>query len=111
MLTTARKKTYKFTQLAVSTSVSMKNLEVIDVYTTKNGDSAGAMTITCRVDGKEIDVRTEVLKDANGIIVTEQDFRGKTIDVKGLIEYFDLNDTGNGTYQIKVYSLDDITIH
>ena len=106
-----QEKTYKFTQLAVSTSVSMKNLEVIDVYTTKNGDSAGAMTITCRVDGKEIDVRTEVLKDANGIIVTEQDFRGKTIDVKGLIEYFDLNDTGNGTYQIKVYSLDDITIH
>ena len=89
----------------------MKNLQVVEVYTTKNGDSAGAMTLTCRVDGKEIDVRTEVLKDATGNIVTENAFKGKTIDVKGLIEYFDLNDTGNGTYQIKVYSLDDITIH
>ena len=106
-----QEKTYKFTQLAVSTSVSMKNLQVVEVYTTKNGDSAGAMTLTCRVDGKEIDVRTEVLKDATGNIVTEDSFKGKTIDVKGLIEYFDLNDTGNGTYQIKVYSLDDITIH
>ena len=104
-------KTFKFTRLAVSTAVSMKNLQVVDLYTTKTGDSAGAITITCKVDGKEIDIRTEVLKDANGNIVTEQDFRGKTIDVQGLIEYFDLNNTGNGTYQIKVYTLDDITIH
>ena len=89
----------------------MKNLQVVDVYTTKNGDSAGAMTLTCRVDGKEIDIRTEVLKDANGNIVTEQYFMYKTIDVCGLIDYFDLNDTGNGTYQIKVYTLSDITVH
>ena len=104
-------KTYKFTQLAVSTCVSMKNLKVIDVYTTKNGDSAGAMTLTCQVDGKTIDIRTEVLKNENGVIVTEQTFRGATIDVRGLIDYFDLNDTGNGTYQIKVYTFSDITIH
>lgn len=104
-------KTVKYTQAAVSTLVAMKNLQVIDVYTTKSGDSAGAMTLTCKVDGKEIDVRTEVLKDALGNVVTEDYFRGKTIDVQGLIDYFDLNDTGNGTYQIKVYSLDDVTIH
>ena len=103
--------TFKFTRIAVSTSVSMKNLKVIDVYTTKNGSSAGAMTLTCQVDGKEIDIRTEVLKDANGNIVDEQYFRGATIDVCGLIDYFDLNDTGNGTYQIKVYTLSDITLH
>lgn len=104
-------KTFKYTQLAVSTSISMKNLQVIDAYTTKQGDSAGAITLTCSVDGYEIDVRTEVLKDADGNIVTEQYFLNKTIDVKGLIDYFDLNDTGNGTYQIKVYSLNDITVH
>ena len=63
------------------------------------------------VDGKTIDVRTEVLKDANGNLVTEQYFLGETIDVQGLIDYFDLENTGNGTYQIKVYSFDDITIH
>lgn len=104
-------KTLKYTQAAVSTLVAMKNLKVIDVYTTKTGDSAGAMTLTCQVDGKTIDVRTEVLKDATGNVVTESYFLNKTIDVQGLIDYFDLNDTGNGTYQIKVYSLDDVTIH
>ena len=104
-------KTFKFTQACVSTLVAMKNLQVIDVYTTKTGDSAGAMTLTCRVDGKEIDVRTEVLKDATGNVITESYFAGKTIDVQGLIDYFDLNDTGNGTYQIKIYSLDDVVIH
>ena len=105
-------KTYKFTQISVSTAVAMKNLEVIDVYTTKNGDNAGAMTLTCKAEnGKTIDVRTEVLKDENGRIVTEEYFMYKTIDVKGLIDYFDLNDTGNGTYQIKVYTLGDVTVH
>ena len=70
------------------------------------------MTLTCKAEnGKTIDVRTEVLKDENGRIVTEEYFMYKTIDVKGLIDYFDLNDTGNGTYQIKVYTLGDVTVH
>ena len=105
--------TFKFTRLCVSTAVAMKNLQVIDVYTTKNGDNAGAMTLTCKVEGSNqtIDVRTEVLKDADGKIITEEYFMYKTIDVQGLIDYFDLNDTGNGTYQIKVYTLDDVTVH
>ena len=51
-----------------------------------------------------------IFKDENGKIVTEEYFMYKTIDVKGLIDYFDLNDTGNGTYQIKVYALGDVTV-
>ena len=90
----------------------MKNLYVKDVYTTRNGNSAGAMTLTCEdADGNEIDIRTEVLKDANGNVVTESAYLYKTIDVMGLIDYFDLNNTGNGTYQIKVFVTDDITVH
>ena len=105
-------KTYKFHTICISTAVAVKDLKVIDMYTTKNGDSAGAITITCRAeDGTEIDVRTEVLKDADGNVVTEQYFKNKTIDVQGLIEYFDLNNTGDGTYQIKVYTLSDVTVH
>lgn len=105
--------TFKFTRLCVSTAVAMKNLQVIDVYTTKNGDNAGAMTLTCKVEGssKTIDIRTEVLKNAEGKLITEEYFMYKTIDVQGLIDYFDLNDTGNGTYQIKVYTLNDVTVH
>ena len=97
-----------FTKLAVSTSISMKNLKVVDTYTTQ---SNGEMTLTCQVDGKTIDVRTALLKDADGNVITESYFKGATIDVQGIIDYFDLNDTGNGTYQIKVYSLDDIVKH
>ena len=56
-------------------------------------------------DGKEIDVRTIVLTDKNGDVVKASLFAGKTIDVKGVVDYF------SGEYQIKVYSLNDITIH
>ena len=100
---------FKYTELAVSTSISMKNLKVVDTYTTQ---SNGEMTLTCRSeDGKTVSVRTALLKDANGNVITESYFTGTTIDVQGIVDYFDLNDTGNGTYQIKVYSLDDIVKH
>ena len=100
---------FKYTELAVSTSISMKNLKVVDTYTTQ---SNGEMTLTCRSeDGKTVSVRTALLKDASGNVITESYFTGTTIDVQGIVDYFDLNDTGNGTYQIKVYSLDDIVKH
>ncbi len=104
-------RTYKFCQIAISSAVSVNNLYVSDVYTTTKGDSAGAMTLTCTANGTTIDVRTEVLKDASGNVITEEYFLNKTIDVQGLIEYFDLNNTGDGSYQIKVYTLGDITVH
>ena len=105
-------KTYDYCKLAVSTSISMNGLYVKDVYTTKSGNSAGAMTLTCvDASGKEIDIRTEVLKDADGNVITQDAFLYKTIDVSGVIDYFDLNNTGNGTYQIKVFAMSDITVH
>jgi DNA/RNA endonuclease YhcR with UshA esterase domain len=38
-------------------------------------------------------------------MITANMFENKTIDVKGLVDLFD------GTYQIKVFSIDDITIY
>ena len=106
------KVTLPFVEVSVSTTISMKNLYVKDVYTTKSGNSAGAMTLTCEdANGNEIDIRTEVLKDANGNVVTQNAYLGRNIDVTGLIDYFDLNNTGNGTYQIKVFVTSDITVH
>ena len=49
-------------------------------------------------------VRTVVLTDANGNLVTADAFEGKTIDVRGIVDFFD------GQYQIKVFSVKDITI-
>ncbi len=99
-------KTVDYASLIMSTSVSMKNLEVLDVYTTQNGgESDGAMTLTCKVGEDYVDVRTIVLHDENGNLLTAADFLHKTIDVKGIVDYF------SGEYQIKVFTANDITVH
>lgn len=100
-------KTFDYGALAVSTSISMKNLQVVDTYTTTNPASSdvGAMTLTCMVDGARITVRTAVLKDADGNLVTEDAYAGKTIDVQGIVDCYD------GSYQIRVMSVNDIVVH
>ena len=92
-------KNIAYAELALNTSLTMKGLYVRDVYTTHNGgDNDGAMTLTCVADGQEITVRTIVLKTADGSIATADMIKGKTIEVTGIVEYF------NGDYQIKILS-------
>ncbi len=99
--------TLPYAQLAMSTSVQMNNLYVKSVYTTDNEESSsnGAMTLTCEVNGVTITIRTVVLFDENGKMITEDAYLGKTIDVRGIVDYFD------GDYQIKVFSRNDIIVH
>ena len=99
--------TLDYAFLAQSTSLEMRDLVVKSIYTTTSETSSdkGAMTLTCEANGVQISVRTAVLHDENGKLVTEEYFAGKTIDVKGLVDYF------SGTYQIKVLSLANINIH
>ncbi len=98
--------TAPYAQLAMNSSLEMTGLKVVDIYTTNNEESSskGAMTLYCVKDGIKVSVRTVVLHDADGKVVTESAYIGKTIDVKGIVDYF------NGTYQIKVFSAQDITI-
>lgn len=99
-------KTFDYAELAMSSSISMKDLYVKDVYTTvSNTDSNGAMTLTCEVDGITVTVRTAVLRDENKNVITADAYKGKTIDVQGIIDYF------SGEYQIKVISAKDINVH
>ena len=86
--------------------MEMKNLKVTNIYTTSDeaSSSYGAMTLNCEADGIPVTVRTEVLFDANKELVTEEVYKDKTIDVKGIVDYF------NGEYQIKVFSVNDIVI-
>ena len=100
-----------FLYLAQDASVSMKNLKVVSTYTTKKGDSKGAMTITCEINGQKVDVRTIVLRDADGNLITEDMFRGKTIDVYGTIDYYVPEGETTGTYQIQVFSINDVVFH
>jgi hypothetical protein len=95
-----------YAHLALSTTIAMNNLTVDSVYTTNNGgDSDGAMTLTCSSGESTVSVRTTVLKDSAGNVITEEYFLGKTIDVKGIVDFYD------GDYQIKVLSAKDIFIH
>ena len=100
------KKEFACKALVMNTTVTALNLKIKSIYTT-NGEassSKGAMTLTCEVNGHTISVRTEVLHDSEGNLVTEEDLEGKTIDVRGIIDYY------SGTYQIRVFKLSDITI-
>jgi len=100
-------KTLPFAEAALYTSVEMTDLEVVGVYTTENEESSsrGAMTLNCTAGGHPISVRTIVLRDENGEVVTQDAFIGRTVTVRGLIDYF------SGQYQIKVFSMENITIH
>ncbi len=100
-------KTFDYAELLMSTSISMKNLTVVDAYTTDNGgDSDGAMTLTCMAeDGTMIDVRTIVLRDEDGNLKVEADYRDKTIDVIGIVDSF------GGSHQIKVFTDEEIIVH
>ncbi len=98
---------YSFAELAQSTTVSINGLTVKDIYTTTSDDSSskGAMTLTCEADGVTVYVRTAVLTDKDGKVVTQETFAGKNINVRGVVDYYD------GKYQIKVLSLGDITVN
>ena len=100
-------KTFNYAELIMSTTISMKNLKVLDAYTTQNGgNNDGAMTLTCRAeDGTMIDVRTIVLRDEAGNLKVEADYLNKTIDVIGIVDSF------SGAYQIKVLTDKDIIVH
>ena len=99
-------RTEDYGAMALSTSIELRGLQVVDSYTTSKEDSAskGAFTLTCRVDGMTVDVRTTVLLDENGQLVKAEDYEGETISVKGIVDYY------NGRYQIKVFSKDDIQV-
>ena len=96
-----------FAQLALGSTVEMHGLLVKEVYTTNNEGSSsnGAMTLTCEVDGIEITVRTEVLRDPNGTLITGDAYQGQVISVKGIVELY------NGEYQIKVFTADSIVLY
>lgn len=86
-------KTVDYASMILATSISMKDLKVTNVHTS----AAGNTTLDCESDGVKINVFLGEL--------AAPDVNGKTIDVKGLVDKF------NGEYQIRVLTLEDITIH
>lgn len=97
---------FDFAPMAVGTSVEMKNLFVESVYTTLDEESSsyGAMTLLCKTGEDTVQVRTQVLYE-NGERITEEKYLGKTIDVKGIVDYYE------GAHQIKVFLPEQITVY
>lgn len=88
---------------AINTTIEMHNLKVTKIYTSVNTqNSDGALTITCQTeDGYTVTIRTVVLTKGDNELVTEDEFKGKTINVKGIVSSF------NGKAQIKVLDYSD----
>ncbi len=99
--------TVPYAAAVMNTTVSMAGLKVVRIYTTDNKESSsyGAMTLTCEKDGVTLTVRTSVLYDENKQLITQDAYEGRVIDVKGVVDYFD------GSWQIRVFSEKDITVH
>ena len=100
-------KTFDRGFLTMHGSASLTNLTIKSIYTTQNEDSSnfGALSITCTAeDGTEFVIRTVVLKDSAGKTVTADAFPiGSKINARGVVDVY------NGTYQLKVFSANDIT--
>ena len=98
--------TAPWAQLAMGTSVEMQGLQVVDAWTTDDADSSsyGAITLVCVQEEYTITIRTVPMKDENGNLITQETYLGQTIDVKGIVDSFD------GTYQVKVFTPENITI-
>ena len=97
---------FDYAYLALDTTVEMRSLKVASIKTDDNPNSSskGAMTMHCVCDGTEVIVRTAVLTDQSRNIITQDEYLGKTVDVRGVVALHD------GKYEIKVLSSKDITI-
>ncbi len=91
----------------MDTSVTLTNLTIQTdgTYTTSKGESAGAMSIVVKdAAGKQITLRTIVMKKDGSDLYTLADFKNpdgswKTIkSVKGIVDYYD------GAYQLAIWS-------
>ena len=103
--------TYKGNFSALHTSVSLEGLKVIGTSTTQDPESNnyGAISLRCEKDGQIITIRTIVLYE-DGQLVTADRFEGKTIDVKGMVDAYTPEGSTEATIQVKVFSLNNITI-
>ncbi len=108
-------KEFDYAEIAHYSTVTVKNLTVKSVKTTQTGSSAGALTLICESpEGIEISVRfdSKFKWEDDSVIVADDFPAGTVISARGIIDYFDYNtsDSTPGQYQIRSFSIGDITI-
>lgn len=93
-------------ELAMNTSVSLRNLVVKAAYQTESESASdGSLTLVCEADSSTVTLRTLPLQGSDGKALGEADFLNKTLDARGIVDAFD------GAAQLRVFSLDDLTFH
>lgn len=93
-------KTFDYAELAMDTSISMNGLDVVDSKTNKNGE----VTLFCTAGGVRVQIFLGLMYDDAGNPVSANNFMGKTIDVKGIVDKYYEN------YQIRILAYSDIVI-
>ena len=92
-----------YMEALTSSYCKMENVTCTSVYTTADGTSAGALSLTCTdASGKTFTIRTSVLYN-NGAKVTGDAFLNKTFDAIGIVDSY------NGAYQLRVVNYNNIT--
>lgn len=104
--------TLDYGEAIMSTSVTVANLTVSSIYSTKDakGVATGEMSITCLAEDNttKIVIRTQKMTDANGNTVDESYFPKNTkLTVKGIVDYYSSSKTS--PYQIAVHRFDYFT--
>lgn len=105
---TVTTKTLDYGYVVLHSTATLKNLTIKSVYTTQQGTSKGAMTLTCEDEnGVVVKVRTVVLTDSTTHNqITASSFPvGSVIDVKGIVDYYE------GEYQLQLLGFKDVTFH
>lgn len=110
---TIEKLTLDYGAAIMDTFVTLKNLKITDLYSTKKEDSSGnrvptgQISVTCSPmeGGSSLVLRTEPLYKPDGIsLYAESDLQGKNLAAaKGIVDYY------NGTYQISIWNWDCFT--
>ena len=103
---------FDYAYLTLNSSIAFENLKVVRAHTTTNpaSSSKGAITLYCEYNGVEIIVRTVPLFNEQGELITQDAYVGKTINVKGFVEYYLPEGETVGQYQIKVLLPSQITV-
>lgn len=100
---TGEKKVMKNCEAMMSTSVSMEGLYVKSTRVSDSGTNK-YMILTCEQGGKTITIKSEVFYNEDGSI-NYNIFKGETIDVMAVVDYY------SGSYQLRIFSEDDVRIH
>lgn len=92
-------RTFTWAELAMATSVSVEHVTITaaEASRSSDGETTGALDLTCEADGATILIHTVSLDMA------PEELIGKTVSVQGIVDLY------GGAYQVKVFSARHVT--